>query len=275
MDPLTYEYLEKKHLSFFLGTFLTGTEPLSTGTIYWSESVMSPVLNFVTGVQLADRPLPEWVEEMESAFHKLGRRPCVYSTPNVQPPLLGNLLMPKGYKAAHRDTWMALDAAGLSAVRVNDSHPGCSVVQVGSQEQLDSFFAVFQRAYSVLGDNSTEVQLTDDYRPCWERVFTRSQKGEGASLLLIEKDGKAVAAVALIHDGEAGGLYGFSVLPEVRGTEVERAMDHAALSKARELNLKVLLSQVAAGGEDEKALEKWGFQKLGSCVGLVATTVTF
>lgn len=246
------------HFELQKGMFFSGKDIFNSFEIFRSNVIEDFYWNYacVKGNHISINLL----SEIEAAFEKLNRAPCIYlageqlSDENVK------LLQRQSYQEEMIESWMIFD--GNLSFEVN--YP---VVRITDGKGFDDFKTVFAKAYG--GEKTPEQpygELPETYLKCLDNSFDNI---ENFYHFVIYDNDLPVSIATLCYKNGNGGIYSVGTDQAYRGKGLGSAITRACIQKWKELGGNLLLLQTETGSKVEQLYSKLGFNKYFAGKGFV------
>lgn len=260
-DTADFDTYQKKHLKIIQGIFSEVCTQEKYTTVS-NSSIPGAYYNNITEIHVADDEREAWLSEIEDDYKLRSKSLTLYVTPSTSPTYLGQLLKQRGYGDVYRDSWLSRDTSS-STVSVPS---GLKVIRVDNSDKVRQFSDTFKSAYGITEPSNGSANSNSPYTEMWLRA---EQSGK-AKLFLVTDGNRPEGCVALIHDHEAGGIYGVSIPPEVKRPGLRELLYNLCIQEAYGLKLGTVFIQVEPRGLDEQYLKESGFRILGTAEALQA-----
>jgi hypothetical protein len=243
--------LLENHFDLQKGMFFSEKDTFNSFKIFKSNVIEDFSVNYAC---VMNNHIPEnLISEIETAFEKLNRTPCIYlageqlSEENIK------LLQKQSYEEAMIDSWMVFN----NDLSFEINYP---VVRITNSKGFEDFKTVYVKAYG--GEKTPEQpygELPETYIQCLDNSF---KNFENFYHFVIYDNGLPISIATLCYKDGIGGIYSVGTDPIYRGKGLGSAITRACIRQWKKLGGNLLLLQAETGSKAELLYSKLGFDKV-------------
>lgn len=248
MNNFSLSLLES-HFELQKGMYFSEKDTFNSFKIFKGNVIEDFSLNYAC---VMDNHIPQnLISEIETAFNKLNRTPCIYLTGEQQSESNLELLKKQSYEEALVESWMVFN----NDFSFEINYP---VVRVTDAKGFEDFKTVFVKAYG--GEKTPEQPyVPETYIQCLDNSF---KNFSNFYHFVIYENELPISIATLCYKDGIGGIYSVGTDPIYRGKGLGSAITCACIRKWKELGGNLLLLQTETGSKAELLYSKLGFNKI-------------
>src|SRR6266851_5182415 len=147
-EPVIIEQSIEYNYRFQKNMYFDGRKKLTGASIYFSKYIEDHFWNFANNINITEKIVPSFIQEIEKEMKTLNRQPAFYITPLTTPlNLLIENLGDLGYQRRFQDTWMFFDSSSVTKIHANRMSDMIARV-VNKEKDVEDFINVYSKAYA-------------------------------------------------------------------------------------------------------------------------------
>ena len=249
------EKAEDQHHKFQIGMYFSNMKKTPEATFLWSDKIIDSDWNFASKINVSEKNLENFVEQVIEFYKSKNRNPAIYTTPFTNPKNISNLIEKFGFKLEFTDLWMFYEK-DQPKIKIPNNF---TIKEVKTEEEMELFVKIFYKAYSGETEEETYGELPKEYSETLFDSFKNEQINKKIIHYLGFLGDVAISIATLIYSKDYAGIYNVGTIPNERKKGIGSALTLNCVNEAFNNNVKHIFLQTEEGSYNEKYYNKLKF----------------